>query len=279
MILFVEQKNQLCNRIFSLIPAIAWSLENNEKLVVLFFSKQYLKLFPNLASAENIRFGLSVKGIFPDGASWILYHLVNFISKIFTFRRKNFSFHNISKNKKRILFVNGWKERNAPSYISENFEIIKMLFQPDELVRNKVDIRLEKEKRILIGVHIRRKDYRTFYGGAYFFDFSVYRDIMQQLSNLLVQDGKETCFIVCSDEPVPDSFAQGLTVIAMNSPDAISDLYALSKCDYIIGPPSTFSQWASFFGEVPIRVITSENEKIRLDDFRKAVSIDRFQEM
>ena len=34
--------------------------------------------------------------------------------------------------------------------------------------------------------------------------------------------------------------------------DPVGDLFALAGCDRVIGPPSTFSQWAAFFGDVPI---------------------------
>lgn len=53
----------------------------------------------------------------------------------------------------------------------------------------------------------------------------------------------------------------------------IEDLYALSKCDYIFGPPSTFSMWASFYGEVPLKFFETTNEKFSLNDF----SVIRYQ--
>jgi hypothetical protein len=56
----------------------------------------------------------------------------------------------------------------------------------------------------------------------------------------------------------------------------IEDLYALASCDYIIGPPSTFSQWASFYGNVPRYMVNYKAEQFygvpshepRLGDFR-----------
>jgi len=35
----------------------------------------------------------------------------------------------------------------------------------------------------------------------------------------------------------------------------IEDLYLLGYCDYIVGPNSSFSQWASFWGGVPLHVL------------------------
>jgi hypothetical protein len=42
---------------------------------------------------------------------------------------------------------------------------------------------------------------------------------------------------------------------------------AMSLCDAIIGPPSTFSQWASFMGRVPRLQIKSRDQVVREEDF------------
>jgi len=50
--------------------------------------------------------------------------------------------------------------------------------------------------------------------------------------------------------------------------DLITDMYSLAKADYIIGPPSTFTMWASFYGSVPLLVIDNRKENILLSDFK-----------
>lgn len=45
------------------------------------------------------------------------------------------------------------------------------------------------------------------------------------------------------------------------------DLFSLSKADYIIGPPSTFSAWASLYGTVPLYFIESSNSDFKIPDF------------
>ena len=47
----------------------------------------------------------------------------------------------------------------------------------------------------------------------------------------------------------------------------VSALHAMSLCDYIIGPPSTFSGWASFMGRVPRLQLKSRDQAVRLEDF------------
>jgi hypothetical protein len=49
---------------------------------------------------------------------------------------------------------------------------------------------------------------------------------------------------------------------------AIADMYALSRCDAIIGPKSTFSAWSSFFGSVPRYVMRKgATQPERREDF------------
>ena len=59
--------------------------------------------------------------------------------------------------------------------------------------------------------------------------------------------------------------------------DGITDLYALSRCDLIIGSPSSYSQWASFYGDVPLCLILRDKMNIIIDSFSKVVALDLFE--
>lgn len=47
----------------------------------------------------------------------------------------------------------------------------------------------------------------------------------------------------------------------------VEDNYALSTYDYMIEPPSTYTAWASFYGDTPKHFIQSAQEVITLDAF------------
>jgi hypothetical protein len=47
----------------------------------------------------------------------------------------------------------------------------------------------------------------------------------------------------------------------------VVDMYSLAACDYIVGPPSTFSQWASFYGSVPLCIVRDAEHRLSLNDF------------
>ena len=50
----------------------------------------------------------------------------------------------------------------------------------------------------------------------------------------------------------------------ITSDNVIQDLWGLSKSNWIIGPPSTFSQFASFWNNTPIKFILKKDDYQRL---------------
>lgn len=277
MIIFNEQKNQLCNRLFAFLPSNAFAIENQEKMLILFFSEKYLSAFPNLSNHPLLRFSLSCKEIYPQGLFKIAYVILKSLSKLLVMGRQNFSFTKVSRKKTRLLFVRGWKYRYAPSYVREHYQTLKSLFEPHAKVKMAISESFPKgEGNIVVGVHIRRGDYHTYKNGLYYYSDDVYRRYMDQLRDILIAQEKKVWFLLCSNEPISPEVAISYATVNLPGNDYITDLYALSCCDYIIGPPSTFSQWASFIGQVPLKVIHKEEEQICMTDFNYILSIDRF---
>ena len=63
-----------------------------------------------------------------------------------------------------------------------------------------------------------------------------------------------------------DEFA-GLTVgFGPGSP--VGDMYALAKCDYVFGAVSSYSQWASFYGNKPLFQVRDSKDRLELEKFR-----------
>jgi hypothetical protein len=60
--------------------------------------------------------------------------------------------------------------------------------------------------------------------------------------------GRKVHFLICSNETIPADQLTGLSY-SFGLGDLIEDLYNLSECNYNAGPPSTFSMWASFYGD------------------------------
>ena len=175
--------------------------------------------------------------------------------------------------KKRIVLVQGWKFR-AHQSVEWHSDQIRSFFRLTEKYDKRVTHHLKQlreENAVLIGVHIRRGDYKTFENGRDFYSLSDYRDTMLQLKNELFKDRK-IIFMVCSNEDISEKEFEGLT-IRKGPGHFVEDLYALAGCDYIIGPPSTFSHWSAFYGKVPLARITSAGMHVRMEDFNVSLTL------
>ena len=166
----------------------------------------------------------------------------------------------------RIIFANGWTFR-APDCVRRHAEKIRAYFRPIEPYEQSSSQaleRLRKEADVVVGVHVRRGDYWDWKGGNYFYPASRYAQWMNQLADQF--PGRKVSFLVCSDEPRDRSEFPGLSV-GFGPNTSVGDMYALSKCDYIFGPQSTFSQWSSFVGNAPLFHLHSSNDQLELEKF------------
>ena len=130
------------------------------------------------------------------------------------------------------------------------------------------------QRPLLLGLHIRRGDYRRWHGGRYFYTdeqyIAVVRRYLMGILELLEQLGRlgqlgqleqlETlypiCLLVCGNDPDLDegAFRRALPGITVMFPkgNPAEDLYLLSRCDRLIGAPSTFTLVASMYRDVPL---------------------------
>jgi hypothetical protein len=167
----------------------------------------------------------------------------------------------------KIVLIDGWKLRSSEN-VEKHAAKIRRYFQPVPNIDREVCSfmeRLRSQAQIVIGVHIRHGDYRRWKGGKYFFPASRYADWMREL--MAQFPGVKISFLVCSDEPRSEQEFPGLPVV-ISSNSSIVDLYALAKCDYIFGPQSTFSQWASFHGNTPLLFVRDTNDRLDREQFR-----------
>lgn len=97
-----------------------------------------------------------------------------------------------------------------------------------------------------LGVHIRRKDYKQFLNGRFYFSHTTYLSWIDHARTLI----GDVEIIFFSNDPtyVAEHLREHGRIF---NGTAKEDLAMLSHCDYILGPPSTFSMWASFIGHKP----------------------------
>jgi hypothetical protein len=153
-----------------------------------------------------------------------------------------------------VLFLSGFYFAAPASLQRHRQSIVTTLAPPAEVVDSvrRVMDRCGRRADVQVGVHMRRTDYRIFCDGLLFYTDAEFCAVMQHLTERLRP--QTVCFHLVSDEPIDPAAFDGLnTEIHRGAP--LEDMYLLASCDYIIGPNSSFSHWASFWGAVPLHVL------------------------
>lgn len=167
----------------------------------------------------------------------------------------------------RVVFVQDWFFRNAAN-CARHRESILSFFTPWSYHVARAHAAVERARRdgsLLVGVHVRRGDYAHFKDGAFFYSHAHYRRVMEAVQAAFPDE--DVSFFVCSDEPVPADVFSGLPV-SRGTGQQLEDLYALGECDRLVGPPSTYTGWASFYGGAPLYHLRGPDAMPTPDSFR-----------
>jgi hypothetical protein len=167
-----------------------------------------------------------------------------------------------------FLFMMGWSFRDVES-VKEFASEIKEYFKTNNPYLSNVrdyENTLRVHKKILVGIHLRRGDYQKWQGGKFFYPLELYARVISCLQQQLIENNPQ--FVVVSDS-MDDAtklseLCSELGVVTRSGVD-IEDMYFLSRCDYLVGPPSTFSKCASFLGDKPVLVLDRPDTDCSLD--------------
>jgi hypothetical protein len=169
--------------------------------------------------------------------------------------------------RRRVLLVTGWLFRDDAAF-HEHADLLRTIFTPADRHRASVERTIADARRdcdVLVGVHIRHGDYADWAGGRHFHAVEVYARLAERVAGLF--PGRRAGFLVCSDQP-GNSAAFGTARATPGPGHLVEDMYALARCDYIVGPPSTYSAWASFYGRVPLHHFEDPDAELSLNRFR-----------
>ncbi len=165
-------------------------------------------------------------------------------------------------------FCEGWWFRMPDEVIAKYAPVYRELFRPGfSTYWLDQDFLQRPNGETLIAVHVRRGDFKTWAGGKFYFGDDTYIDKIRQLTQQLDRPAK---IILFTNDPNIDllTYRKAFKNVLLSGHNPAEDHYLMSKCDYIIGPFSTFSMWASFIGDTKYQHIFSEDETIALDRFR-----------
>jgi hypothetical protein len=274
MLIVCSKEGQLCNRLFHFSHIASFAKENNEILWYPYI-REYSNFYKILQTDQLKKHKIIIYS--NPFLQWMLKVIRWFLIRI---PNKKYIIYNNSENEinlnsfkgdsRRLIFLSGWLLRDNVSFI-KNTSYIKDIFAFSDNVIQSFNENIKKIKKsnvLLIGIHIRRGDYASFQGGKYFYNANIYKDKMQQLKSLYKNEKNVHFIISTNDYNFVNSNNFYGPDITHNHGSEESDLYCLSQCDLIVGPPSTFSAWASFYGSVPLLHLTHKNQIIQKSDFK-----------
>ena len=290
MVIINSQHSQLCNRLFGFSSFIANSLTYNYALVNIGFYKYkdyfeatktnyfdghpisirrsfsskldyfYSNLFKNWFSFTHKKFGKT-----PTFRKFYHTNYSNDITlKIFDLNNPDF----VADAQNKTILVQGWMFRDLQNMRKQREKICKF-FTPISLYNTQVEQIANDAKTkadVLIGVHIRRGDYKQFADGRWFYSDEDYAKWMKSVKSSYAAIGKTCLFLIASNDVVQTNKFEDLDII-FEPRHFIVDLYLLAKCDAIIGPPSTFSQWAAFYGDKPLAMLLNVDQLVDIPKY------------
>ena len=276
MVIIQRRVGQLGNQMFTMAHFAAAAIEHNYFTIFPCFEYP-LKYFPNINSCRHLR-------VFQanDRLNRSIHRSFKFLRMLV--RRSLWHEFYIScgepftdvgsdgfvaNARKKIVVCEGFGFRDQKSILKHAHFVVD-LFSLDVTIRQKTNALVSVYKLdrnvVLVGFHVRRGDYRTYRDGEYFFRDDIWLNWIRQARALFGSGMKRFVGIICSDDRIDKLVASSPDLIC-GPGDIYEDLVVLSKCNYIIGPPSTFSGWASFTGRVPILYVYKGNQDVVLGDF------------
>lgn len=181
----------------------------------------------------------------------------------------------IEQSRKRLYIVNAWEQRIHTSSILNENDFIRSVILPEAKSKKKAEERIELLRQkfdVIVAVHIRRGDYKNFLDGKYYFEDDVYLNKMVQINHVL--SSVKVVFAIFSNEKIDINNFTTVNASFNNNNTPIGDMWGISLCDFIIGPLSTFSMWASFWKKVPLHFIQKNTEINTMNIFSPVIAQD-----
>ena len=262
--IFARDKSQMCNNLLQYAHVYAWGREHGRKVISMRFSYKYQ--FFRICHTSLTGFG------------W--YLLAKYLAAVKLLPTASFKRYDCDKEaleqimlRHKHIVVSGWFVRYYDLFLKYRDEIID-LFTIDPQYTEPVKKKMNSWNGIRLGVHIRRGDYAVWKDGIYCYEDAVYADFIGKFSALMPE--KEIDVFLSTNDPQVSigkfqellSNTKGIRLHLLGG-NAVEDLFMLSECDYIIGPPSTYSRVAALYRNIPLcRMDQVLDDRLRLSDFR-----------
>ena len=263
--IFARDKSQMCNNLLQFAHVYAWGREHGRKVMSMRFSYKYP--YFKISHSNLVSFPL-----------YVIAKLLAAIKILPTASFKHDDCDPEALEKKMLrhkhIVVSGWYVRYYDLFQKYRDEICD-LFTIDPSYTEPVKTKMKEWTGIKLGVHIRRGDYAVWKDGAYCYDDAVYADFIRQFAALEPAQDVDVCLSTNDPEVSAAKFKALLQDtgsrihIHLLGGNAVEDLFMLSECDYIIGPPSTYSLVAAMYRDIPLcRMDQVSSRGLELSDFK-----------
>jgi len=261
--IFARDKSQMCNNLLQYAHVYAWGREHGRKVISMRFSYKYQ--YFRICHTPLTGFGwylfakyLAALGLLPTA----------------DFKRAECDHEALERKmlRHKHIVVSGWNVRFYDLFLKYRSEICD-LFTIDDIYTNPVREKMLKAEGgdnnvVRLGVHIRRGDYAQWKDGIYCYDDETYARYINSFAAL--HDGEDIHVFLSTNDPdvVEEKYQEmcpnvHIHYLRGNSPQ---DLFMLSECDYVIGPPSTFSLVAIMYRDIPLYRMDTSDETVSLKD-------------
>jgi hypothetical protein len=167
----------------------------------------------------------------------------------------------------------------AKDLVTKHREKICKILDFRSSLKSPIDAILQKARSkysLILGVHIRENDFKDFYDGKYFVSANHYLKLIDQFKKL--KSEKSVGVLICSDSTeILDEIEEQYPDYILPKGSVAQDMYALSQCDYILGPQATtMSAWAAYFGNTKLSQVSFETASIDLLSFQDMSRLEPF---
>ena len=264
--IFARDKSQMCNNLLQYAHVYAWGREHGRKVISMRFSYKYQ--FFHICHTPLTGFG------------W--YLLAKYAAALKLLPTASFKHKDCDKEalerkmlRHRHIVVSGWFVRYYDLFLKYRDEICE-LFTLDAQITDPVKARMSEREKLQtsllrLGVHIRRGDYKEWRDGQYYFDDETYARHINRFAAMYPERDVHVYLSTNDGMVTEERFQQLCPQVHIHHlhGSAPEDLFMLSECDYLIGPPSTFSLVAQMYRDIPLyRMDTADEQAMTMEGFR-----------
>ena len=269
LVIISDQYGRLGNRLYLFSQFILFCKKTNYELWIPGFYeyKTYFSKKNNLLSFQS-----SIeKNLYFISEEDFYFSIVRILSIIKRFKSSNKFILNfqydeegnpwdrIIKTRFPVIFFEGFIFHKYKIDTENNLELIKDIFKPATRFHSEINKpihSLRQTNDLICGILIRQTDYKTWEGGKYFFETTDYINFINFIISVL-HNCKVGFFIAVDEKQNEILFSDIDCILRIGEP--VENIYTLSQCDFLVGPPSSFIGWAAYYGQKDLFTIESIN--------------------